>query len=111
MHASNLDAKSGNAQEERKGKSAMAASPPAENRIGDHKFTGGARRVAAIKSRGRTRGRTRAEGTNGSANVRERGRGNITAASRRTAAALYVGGVGVRVRAAAVLCAVACGVA
>ena len=31
--------------------------------------------------------------------------------SRRTAAALYVGGVGARVRAAAVLCAVACGVA
>ena len=42
---------------------------------------------------------------------KERRRGNLTAVSRRTAAALCVGGVGARMQAAAVLCAVACGIA
>ena len=77
------------------------------NRIWNRKLDGGAGCVAAVKKRGRTR----TEGTDGNANAQERKRGDLTAVSRRTAAALCVGGVGARVRTAAVLRAVTCGVA
>ena len=115
MHASNLDAKSANAQEEREEqKSTTAASPAAvkphlQSQV--HRRRPMRRRGEEQRKKNRENKKSRANPRCEARKGRRRKRGNLTAVSRRTVAAPCVGGVGALVRAAAAQCVEMSGVA